>query len=125
MMLRLPALAFIAISAIGGCALDTGARNDVPAIIAQPTAATRAEVQNALSTALGMSITLANDALTHSSTLSIERNPIYDSSGRRIEVRERAPPELFRLIKRGSQCVLIRERTQTESALRVTQCVPE
>lgn len=109
---------------ISGCALGTEKTVEVPAVISAPTDAARAELYAAVIESLGMPITLADDALTHESTLSIERTPIRDSSGRRIEVRERTKPELFRLVKRGEDCVLIHERTQTETVLRAARCSP-
>jgi hypothetical protein len=108
--------------ATGGCALGGDKVSDVPAVIERPTDASRAELLNIVNTAVGTQVTLAPDALTRESTLSIERTPIRDSSGRRVEVRERTGPELFRLVKRGDQCVLIHERTKAETVLRATQC---
>lgn len=107
--------------AIGGCALG-GEKADVAATIDQPTAASRAELQEAVDAALGSNVALADDTLTRNSMLTIERDALRDSSGRRIEVREREGPERFRLIKRGSRCVLIHERTQQETILRSTTC---
>ena len=113
--------AMCAALAFGGCALG-GDKTESAAVIVQPTAASRLEMQKAVDAALGRSITLANDALTRSDALSIERNAIRDGSGRRIEVREQETPELFRLVKRGSECVLIHERTKAATILRETQC---
>lgn len=116
--------AFVLVSgfATGGCALGTEENIDQPAVIDPPTDASRAELRRVVNEVLGMQVTLADDALTRSSTLSIERNPIRDASGRRIEVRERTPPELFRLVKRGRECVLIHERTNTETVLTAAHC---
>jgi hypothetical protein len=118
--------AFVGISVLtfGGCALG-GEKTEASAVIVQPTAASRAELQNAVNAGLGMKVTLADDALTKRNTLTIERNALRDSSGQRIEVREREAPEMFHLMKRGDQCVLIHERTKQETILRETQCVAE
>lgn len=117
-------VAFVACSiAIGGCALGNDT-TDAPAVIAEPTNASRAELASAVNAALGMDVALAADALTQRSILTIERKPIRDDSGRRIEVAERAPPETFRLVRRGEQCVLIHERTQRETLLKATKCSP-
>jgi hypothetical protein len=118
----LSAIVLVSSLATGGCALGTENDMDRPAVIDRPTDASRAELRRVVNEALGTSVTLADDALTHTSTLSIERNPIRDASGRRIEVRERTPPEMFLLVKRGGQCVLIHERTKTETVLTATHC---
>lgn len=123
MISRILACAVVIVAS--GCALGTPASADVPALISKPTDASRAELQEKVSAALGTSVTLASDALTRSSTLAIERKPIRDANGRRIEVREREAPELFRLVKRDSQCILIRARTQTELTLNTAECAPE
>lgn len=122
---RCPALVatvFASGFAVGGCALGTEKMSDLPAVIEQPTDASRAELRRVVNAVLGMPVTLADDALTRESTLSIERTPIRDATGRRVEVRERTAPELFRLVERGEQCVLIHERTKTESILSSTKC---
>jgi hypothetical protein len=111
-------------SFVGGCAVGTEKMSDVPAIIDGPTTASREELSQAVTRMLNMPVTLADDALTRESTLSIERTPIRDASGRRIEARERAAPELFRLVKRGAECVLIHERTKAESVLHSARCTP-
>jgi hypothetical protein len=117
------ALVLIAGVAVGGCALSRE-NSDVDALIVNPTDASRAELASTVNAALGKHVTLADDALTRTSTMTIERTPIRDASGRRIEVREREGPELFRLVKRGTQCVLIQERTGREFVLRSATCVP-
>lgn len=107
---------------IAGCALGTEQANDVPAVIDGVTDASRAELSQAVGTMLGQPVTLANDALTRSSVLTIERVPVRDADGRRIDARERAAPEVFRLVKRGDRCILIHERTKTESILHDVRC---
>jgi hypothetical protein len=117
------ALVLIAGVVVGGCALSRE-NSDVDALIVNQTDASRTELASTVNAALGKQVTLAVDALTHTSTLTIERTPMRDASGRRIEVREREGPELFRLIKRGTQCVLMHERTSREFVLHSATCVP-
>lgn len=107
---------------MNACAMSSEA-SDSPAKIVMPTAASRAELKQAVEKALSMTpVTLADNALTRESTLTIERQQARDPSGRRIDAREVERPELFRLVKRGSDCVLIHERTQTRTVLRSTRC---
>jgi hypothetical protein len=112
----------LVVLATGACAMSTEAI-DSPAKIVAPTAQSRAELRQVVMTALdGMPVTLADDALTRESTLSIERQPARDSSGQRIDARETNRPELFRLVRRGTECVLIHERTQSRTTLKATRC---
>jgi hypothetical protein len=114
----------VASAVVASCTTATGTPEDTPAVIAAPTPESRAELKRVVEDMFGAPVTLADDALTRDSTLVIERNPLRDSSGRRIEVREREPPAMFRLVKRGEQCVLIRERTQQATVLKTPSCVP-
>jgi hypothetical protein len=108
--------------ATSGCATSTEA-SDVAAKIAAPTAESRAELRQAVMNALdGTPVTLADDALTRESILTIERQQARDSSGRRIDAREVERPELFRLVKHGSDCVLVHERTRSRMILRSARC---
>jgi hypothetical protein len=109
---------------LASCTAATGAQEDVPAVVSQSTPEFRAELRRAVEQVLGAPVTLADDALTREDTLIVERNPLRDDSGRRIEIREREPPAVFRLVRRGNRCVLIHERTQQTTALESAPCVP-
>jgi hypothetical protein len=112
----------LVVLATGACAMSTEP-TDTPAKIVAPTAQSRAELRDAVMTALdGMPVTLADDALTRESTLSIERQPARDSGGQRIDARETTRPELFRLVKHSEACVLIHDRTQSRTTLKATRC---
>jgi hypothetical protein len=101
------------------------ARHDVPAVIVHPTAESRAALAQAVSSALhGAPVTLADDALTDASTLVIERARRLDPSGLPANGRELGPPERFRLVKSGGECVLVHERSGTRLALSATACAP-
>lgn len=117
-------VALVVCIAISGCAMSAAKALDKPATIVDPSAASRAELQRAVNSALGHEVMLADDALTRDSILTIERVAAKDPSGRRIEVRERSLPEQFHLIQRGADCVLIHDRTQAETKLAETTCKP-
>jgi hypothetical protein len=86
------------------------------AIIDKPTSASRAELARAVSGALnGAPVTLADDALTRESTLSVEQRHTGRDLGR---------PEHFRLVKRGNDCALVHERTGKRTTLASTSCQP-
>jgi len=72
------------------------------------------------------SVTLADDALTRSSVLLIERSPARDPGGVRITGRDYGKPETFTLVKTASACVLVNARdgkriVLTDATCRVAQ----
>jgi hypothetical protein len=100
-------------------------RPDVPALIVGPTPHSRAALRQAVSTALGgVPVTLADDALTHASTLFVEHARRYDPSGLPANGRQFSAPERFQLVKSGSECALVHERTGKRFALAATHCSP-
>ncbi len=100
-------------------------RPDVPAVIVDPTPESRAALARAVGEAFhGAPVTLAPDALTRSSTLTVERAPLRDPSGTPAQGRELAPPERFRLVRSGDACVLVQVRTGKRLSLGATTCSP-
>ena len=98
------------------CQSCASAQPDVAAVIDQPTKESRAELAQAVSSALnGAPVTLANDALTRDSRLIIERP---------LSGRDFGKPENFRLLKAGKQCTLVHERTGRRTRLTSTTCQP-
>ncbi len=117
-------LLFALFAVICGCQTSS-AQEDVPALIAHPTAQTRAELLRALTEALdGATVTIADDALTRENLLIIERKPHRDLRGRPLSGRDLGRPEPFRLVRSGSQCFLVRERTGERWLLQKTTCAP-
>jgi hypothetical protein len=106
------------------CASMSAAR-DVPAVITRPTPESRAELVRVVARVLnGAPVTLADDALTRDSALIIERSrPRKD--GVPLSGREMHRPEHFRLVKNGSQCVLVHERTGKRFTLASATCAPK
>lgn len=112
----------IALAAVAACA-TTSAAEDVPAIIVRSDTQSGTELQSAVSKALNRtSVTLADDALTHESTLIIEPVRLRDPKGSIAQGREMRMPELFRLVKSGHRCILIHERTGQRIELANTKC---
>ena len=101
------------------------AQPDVAAVIDKPTKESRAELAQAVSSALnGAPVTLADDALTRDSLLIIERVHPRDASGAPLSGRDFARPEHFRLVKAGEHCALVHERTGKRTTLASTTCQP-
>jgi hypothetical protein len=104
----LTVLAALALHACHG----RSALRDAPALITNPTSESSAELARVVSDALnGAAVTIADDALTSDSVLIIERVPRRDSQGRLLDGRETDRPERFMLVKSGSRCVLVHERS--------------
>lgn len=93
------------------------------AVIVHSTAASRADLERAVSQAFGgMPVRLADDALTRDSVLIIGRAQARDARGLPLNGRELEHPQHFQLLLRGSQCILLHAETGKSSALRHTQC---
>ena len=87
-----------------------------PAVIVEPTDRSRAALLQAVTDLLGGARPLlAGDALTHESTLIIERT--------HLEGRDRGVPERFKLLISGDRCLLMREKTGQIATLVETRCV--
>lgn len=117
-------LAIASLLIVSGCA--SMAQPDTPAMIIEPTAESRAELRKAITDALGRTdVTLADDALTQSSFLLIERTPARDAAGQRLSGRDFDKPETFRLMTDGERCALVHERTSQRFVLKRTRCRSE
>ena len=98
---------------------------DVPAVIVNPTEQSRASLKKAVSAALGVApVILADDALTRTSALIIERARQRDQGGLPLNGREPGMPDQFRLLKRGADCVQQQEGTGRRFTLAATECSP-
>ena len=72
----------------------------------------------------GVPITIADDALTRDSTLIVERTRPRTPDGVPLNGRETGRPEHFRLVKNGTRCVLVHERTGKRWTLKAATCSP-
>ncbi len=101
-------------------------QGDRPAVIVNPTPESRAELQRVVSDMLfGAEVRLADDALTGSSTLTIERRHIRSLEDPPLSGRDLGQPERFRLLTTGTECVLVHEPDKARYELVETDCVPE
>jgi hypothetical protein len=118
------ALTVAGLLGLAACATVSPQR-DVPAVIASPTPESRAELLRVVSRALnGAPVTIADDALTHDSALIIERARARGADGAPLTGRDTGKPEHFRLVKSGSRCVLVHERTGKRYPLASASCSP-
>ncbi len=101
------------------------AAQEQPAVIASPTAESRAELARVVSVALnGQPVALGDDALTRDSVLTIERRTPPGPQGRAATGRTLEAPERFTLVLRGSRCLLVRAADGRAVALAEARCVP-
>lgn len=106
------------------CALSQ-AQPGTPAVIVEPSAASRAALLSAVSDALGVAnVTLADDALTRSSTLIIEHTRPRDAGGRQLNGRDLDRPQHFQLVQNGARCTLIHQESGKRMQLKQTVCMP-
>jgi len=108
---------------LSGCTVSSSA-GPAPPLVLESSAQSRMALERGVATLLGRQVMLANDALTEDSTLVIERVAQRDPSGRKIETRVEFGPEIFRLRMQGTQCLLVRQRTQQSVVLDNVRCVP-
>jgi hypothetical protein len=115
---------------IGGLAILAGCQTmatgtDVPARITNPSAASRAALQNAVNDALHTEVLLAASALTTSSILVIERNPPRSMQNQSATGRNMDPPMRFHLVLNNSECILVDQRDESRQRLEDTTCATE
>ena len=98
---------------------------DRPARIVNADADSRAALQAAVNEALGTEVLLAQDALTDTSLLTIERWPAGTMENPVPQGRSLERPVLFRLVINGSDCILIDQRNESRHVLKDTDCAAE
>ena len=106
-------------------ACGTFTAQEQAAVIAAPTADSRAELARVVSAAMnGQPVTLADDALTRDSVIAIERRTPPGPQGRAATGRTLEAPEQLKLVLRGERCVLVRAADGREWHLDQARCVP-
>ncbi|MEJ2127901.1 MAG: hypothetical protein P8X81_03550 [Woeseiaceae bacterium] len=98
---------------------------DQPAVIVDPTDASRAALKSVVDTVFGTDVLLADDALTGSSVLIIERSMPQSLEGSPAEGRRMDMPMQFRLVTDGRKCILVDQRDGSRHILADTRCKAE
>ncbi len=129
-MRRQTAAALIGAALIGtalhpaGCA-QRKAPPEVPAVLTNPTQQCRAELLRVVGEAMnGAPVTIADAALTADDTLIIEPATRRDARDMTLGGRETRRPYHFRLVKSGSQCVLVHVESGRRWTLTSATCSP-
>lgn len=96
----------------------------VPARIIDVNEITRAELRNAVAQLVSQQqVLIADDALTSTSVLILERQLIRDAQGNRIQGRELQPPEKIELQLSNGKCVLKHSSTGEIAELKKIKCI--
>ncbi|MGH8168098.1 MAG: hypothetical protein ACREQ1_12725 [Woeseiaceae bacterium] len=123
--MRTPILPVCLTLVLGACNMNA-VHEDRPARIVDPDDRSRAELQQVVSGALnGADVMLADDALTESSVLIIERQKSGSLDNPPLSGRDLGKPERFHLVTSGTACALIHEKDSARYALHETECIAE
>jgi len=115
--------ASLALTALG--CQTYGSYFDKPARIVNPDDASRAALQDVVNTAFGTNVTLADNALTDSSLLTIERSPRRTIENPNPLGRNMEMPFQLRLYINGTDCILVDQRDRARYTLANTSCEAE
>ncbi len=120
--MRLLLWMFVTTFGVVGCqTVATG--YDKPARITDPTDDSRAALQQTVNAVLNTNVTIADDALTDSSLLIVERSMPKSMDGSPAQGRTMEMPYQFRLVINGDECVLIDQRDDSRHVLQDTSCI--
>jgi hypothetical protein len=117
------AAAVAGLLAVSGCKQVAPDANQ-PAVIVNPTEASREALQQAVNEELGTDVLLADDALTDTSILIIERRMPRAMTGSLAQGRSMDTPVRFTLMTNGTDCVLVEDRGGSRYLLANTRCEP-
>jgi hypothetical protein len=107
---------------IAGCQ-TVGPEHEVPAKIINPDDASRAALQEAVNKIMGSNVTIADNALTASSYLTIENRPQPTMENPVPMGRDYQRPVSLRLVIVDSECILVDDRNDGRYLLQNTRCV--
>ncbi|HEY7671902.1 MAG TPA: hypothetical protein VIC71_06775 [Gammaproteobacteria bacterium] len=115
--------AFLALAIAAGCG-HLAADEERPAVLVAPTDAVRAELRAALTAALGQApVAIADDALTQTYVLIIDRAPVRELENRPLDGRVlESTAERFELVLTSGECVLRRPSDSWHMRLASATC---
>jgi hypothetical protein len=110
-------------ASIAACSSTAANEPEMPAVLQEVNAVTRAAVTAAVTDMLqGAQVTLAEDALLHDSWLTVERARARDASGQLLNGRVLERPEQFQLLKQQDKCVLLHHGSGQRKVLSSIGC---
>ena len=99
---------------------------EYPALLTNTGPTTLLELEQTISSAMdGAKVTIAQDALTTSSQLTIEQSMIRSIEQQPEMGSNLGRPDQFQLLIDGPQCVLVHEKTGLHWLLNSVECVAE
>lgn len=123
--MKIPVILLITAATVVVACQTTADHGDSRARIHNPTAASRAALQQVVNDVLGTEVLLADDALTTSSLLIIERSPPRSMQNVPATGRNTEAPIQFQLVLTAGDCILIDTRDGSRHPLRNVNCVAE
>ena len=116
-----------------GCSLQaddsqmaTALTTPVPALVVEPSAESINELEIAIANLLNITrVTIADDAFTRNSRLSLEREPHTDPNGQLLMGRSFELPEIVQLWISGDQCFITDANKHRSAPLTATRCQAE
>jgi hypothetical protein len=124
-MTLIPRASLLAIACfLAGCK-NVAPDVDQPAVIVDASGASRTSLQQTVDAVLGTNVLLADDALTDTSVLIIERKLPQSIEGSPAQGRNMEMPVQFLLVTDGSKCILIDQRDGSRHILADTRCIAE
>jgi hypothetical protein len=113
------------VSAIAACGTPA-VQPEYPALLTNPSPTTLLEIEQTISTAMdGAKVSIAEDALTTSSQLTIEQSMLRSIDQQPEMGRNLGRPDQFQLLIDGPQCVLVHDKTGLHWLLKTVECVAE
>ena len=110
---------------LAGCQLSGAPQESVAAVIIEPDAAGRTEIQRIISEALGQrEVRLADDVLQANNQLIISQVLLQNSQGELLNGRADGLPEHFFLHKTGYGCELSHRQSGRRWLLKGVRCAP-
>lgn len=99
-------------------------QDGAPAVLIESDELARQEIQQHMEDVLGGSVLLAEDVLSRSSEIVVERRAQSDPLGNRLPGRILTEPDRFRLtINQEGQCILVHENSGRHWLLQESRCV--
>lgn len=109
---------------LGACQSSDTPPEPVSAVLINPDTATRAELKQRVSEALGAETFLSSSALTESHVLIVERRPYQQLDNQGVGERIVDRPDHFELYRQGEDCLLRHRQSEREWVLQHARCQP-
>ncbi|MDE2048366.1 MAG: hypothetical protein KGJ44_08160 [Betaproteobacteria bacterium] len=114
--------AWLALVALPLAACQHMAVADAPATLAGADTACITQMTGFAAAQTGRKVTLTARAFADSDKLLLEQPLLLGPNGLPLDGRSRGRPQVFHLVKRGGQCVMVNDATRAEQVLDACTC---